>query len=265
MSSTIYQTDHIVDSSRLAYAEAHAEIDSTNDRALTLCQDTSLQTPALVVAQRQSAGRGQRGRQWWSPDGALLFSLIVTPPAEISNPQQRHGLVALAAAAGLCDAVDHLLASSRESQQDSSTSARVKWPNDVLLDGRKLAGILIEAPHAPDAAAARLVVGIGLNVNNQSVDYASLAAHAGRGFDLQQALIALLQSLLPRFDQAWRGDPSLLDSLARRCALTGRNVEVTGAQGAVRGICRGIANDGGLLVETSEGLRTTHSGAVMFV
>ena len=250
----MFQADAILASTPIAYAELHAEIDSTNNRALELCRDAALPTPALVVAERQSAGRGHRGREWWSPDGALLMSLVVEPPAGVSNPQHRHGLVALAAAAGVADAVEHLL---------GKAPVAVKWPNDVLLDGRKLAGILVEAPHLVSAATPRLVVGMGLNVNNQSADYASLAEAAGREFDLQQTLFVLLQTLLPRFDQAWRGDPALLDSLARRCALTDRDVEVAAAQGVVTGICRGIAEDGGLRIETSAGVQTIHSGAVM--
>ena len=122
---------------------AHYRVtDSTNERAKLLAE-AGAPYGTLVTADEQSAGRGRQGRAWSAPPGSsLLLSLIVR------NLEERHALLPLAAAVAVCDALPDL-------------DCRIKWPNDVWVDGRKLCGILLEG--RPQEGWA--VLGIGLNVN----------------------------------------------------------------------------------------------------
>lgn len=134
--------------------EHHAEIASTNDRAMELCADVELPVPFLVSADHQTAGRGRGANRWWSSDGAILFSVIVNA-AEYRLPESRWPQISLTAGAAVCQTLQVLLG--------PATSVGLKWPNDVWLNGRKAAGILVEIPAA---RRGRLVIGVGLNVNN---------------------------------------------------------------------------------------------------
>jgi BirA family transcriptional regulator, biotin operon repressor / biotin---[acetyl-CoA-carboxylase] ligase len=119
--------------------------DSTNSRARELAT-AGAPGGTVVTAAAQTAGRGRQGRRWTAPaGGALLYSAIVRPL------ERRHALLPLAAAVAVCDAAERL---------DNSIECRIKWPNDVWVDGRKLAGILIEA-RPQDGWAA---IGVGLNL-----------------------------------------------------------------------------------------------------
>jgi len=253
---SIYNPQAIVRDSFVRCAESHVEISSTNDRALQLCRDADLETPALVVAERQTAGRGRRGNRWWSPNGALLLSLVINEQSPAPG-ENRRGLMALAAALGVADAIDVLGARLPSSLQ-------IKWPNDVLIGPRKVAGILVEAPHFDRDAPRRLVIGIGLNVNNRREDAASLIEFSRQPFDLTTTLLIVLKSLEPRLAQAAATSSELLSDLRQRCALTGRDVTVAAGAGSLTGRCRGIADDGALLLDTPAGEQLrVHSGAVL--
>jgi BirA family biotin operon repressor/biotin-[acetyl-CoA-carboxylase] ligase len=193
---------------------------STNDRARALAQ-AGAPHGALVTAGEQSAGRGRQGRTWSAPAGhALLMSVVL---------RGSHDLLPLRAAvavAGTC-----------------GERAAIKWPNDVLLDGRKVAGILVEG--RPQEGWA--VVGIGLNV---AVDVTDLPAelHATAGTlglapaEVEPTLARLLGELeralaVPR--------DALLDAYRRRDALAGRQIAWNGGAG----VAGGIDGDGRLLVD----------------
>ena len=134
--------------------EHYAKIASTNDRALELCADIELLVPFLVIADHQTSGRGRGANRWWSSDGAILFSVIVDA-AEYGLPESRWPQISLTVGAAVCQTLRALLG--------SETAVGLKWPNDVWLNGRKAAGILVEVPAV---RRGRLVIGVGLNVNN---------------------------------------------------------------------------------------------------
>jgi BirA family transcriptional regulator, biotin operon repressor / biotin---[acetyl-CoA-carboxylase] ligase len=197
---------------------------STNDRARALAQDGAPHG-TLVTAAEQSAGRGRQGRTWSAPPGrALLFSLVLRdPPA----------LLPLAAAVAVAEVTGPL--------------ARIKWPNDVLLDGRKVAGILAEGrPHEGWA-----VLGIGLNVavrvDELPPDLRATAATLGlEPVDLEPTLERLLAALEGALGLE---DAALLDAYRRRDALRGR--EVSWADGTGRAV--GVDGSGRLLVKRPDG------------
>jgi BirA family transcriptional regulator, biotin operon repressor / biotin---[acetyl-CoA-carboxylase] ligase len=207
--------------------------DSTNARARELAA-AGAPHGTVVTAGEQSAGRGRQGRTWSAPAGrALLCSIVI-----------RHPMVLLPLAAGV--AVAELV----------GPSARLKWPNDVLVSGRKVAGILVEG--RPQEGWA--VVGIGLNVALRVTDFpAELRDRAGT-LGLSPADIEpTLDSLLARVERWISVDGgSLVEAVRERDALLGREVRWAGGQG----VGAGIDADGRLLVQSDGGTVALDAGEV---
>jgi BirA family biotin operon repressor/biotin-[acetyl-CoA-carboxylase] ligase len=211
-----------------------SEIGSTQD----VLRDGHHPHGAVAVAEHQTAGRGRSGRVWQDATGqALLFSVLLRP--EPGKPLQQLSLVAgLAVAAAV----------SRE----AGVEAAVKWPNDVLVEGRKVAGILLEA------SGTTVICGIGVNVNQAEGDLpsrtrlpaTSLRMAAGRPLDRGQLLATLLNELEARYGR-WLHDGlvTFRHELEARNALRGRAVVVDGS----RGIAGEIAPDGRLEVALDDG------------
>jgi BirA family biotin operon repressor/biotin-[acetyl-CoA-carboxylase] ligase len=204
----------------------------------------------LLAAEEQTAGRGRMGRTWVSPPhAALTFSLLTRPGV----PPARRGWLPLLAGVAVATAVTEV----------TGVQARLKWPNDVLAGGAKLAGILAEA--AGDA----VVVGIGLNVSTGPAELpasgpgalsaASLRTAGATALNREELLLAIL-ARFERWYQPWRqagGDPDrsgLRAEYARWSATIGRTVraELPGGQ-ALSGPAAGVDADGRLLVRVSRG------------
>ena len=145
----------------LREVEHHAEIGSTNDRALALCGETNLPVPYLILTEQQTAGRGRGANRWWSNDGALLFSVIINA-TDYALPESRWPQISLTAGVAVCEVLD-ALTNTTNSQVARAHTVGLKWPNDVWLNNRKACGILVEVP---PTRCGRLVIGVGLNVNN---------------------------------------------------------------------------------------------------
>jgi BirA family biotin operon repressor/biotin-[acetyl-CoA-carboxylase] ligase len=193
---------------------------------------------AVAVAEHQTAGRGRSGRRWDdAPSTALLFSVLLRPPLTAPLPQL--SLVVGLAVAGAIE-------------QEVDVCAVVKWPNDVLIDGRKVAGILLEASDAV------VVCGIGINVNQEERDLppvtrtpaTSLLVAAGQPFDRGAVLASVLFELERRYTDWVAGGLAYLgDELERRNALSGRRVHVAGRAGTAGA----IAPDGRLTIVLDRG------------
>lgn len=249
----------------VAHIDHHDSIGSTSDRALALAAEGLLPLPLLVLADRQTAGRGRSGKRWQSSPGALTFSLVLASPAD-RLPLERWPLVALVAGVAVCEALRELA---------PSADLRLKWPNDILLGGRKLCGILSESvPGWRD----RLVVGIGVNVNNSvsqieplpsspplPIPAIALFEHDRVSRALTIVLLEILDRLESRWQQFLMGHvDDLLAAYRQRCFLTGKTVtlEQPGGQ-RVLGICHGLDARGQLLLRTPLGLREFVSGTVV--
>jgi BirA family biotin operon repressor/biotin-[acetyl-CoA-carboxylase] ligase len=206
---------------------------STNDRARELAA-AGAPHGTLVTAGEQTAGRGRQGRSWSAPPGqALLMSLLL---------REHKPLLPLVAAVAVADVVAGTL---------GDAAVAIKWPNDVLADGRKVAGILVEG--RPQEGWA--VVGVGLNVAVRVEDLpAELRDRAGsmkRASDQVETVLArLLERLAIRVAQP---DDELLAAWRTRDALMGQAVEW--ADGS--GVAAGVDGEGRLLVETPAGDRVT--------
>jgi BirA family transcriptional regulator, biotin operon repressor / biotin---[acetyl-CoA-carboxylase] ligase len=207
--------------------------DSTNERARALAS-AGAPHGTLVTADEQSAGRGRQGRVWTAPArSAVLMSAVLRELSET---------LPLAAAVAVCEALP--------------VDARIKWPNDVWIEGRKVAGILVEA--RPQEGWA--VLGIGLNVTTESFPpdlNATSLRLAGATLSPEQALAALIDSL-----SRWLSQPpsAVLTAWRSRDALLGQPVRWS--NGSNEGTAAGIDDSGALIVETVDGPVTLDAGEV---
>ena len=211
----------------------YRQIDSTNERARELAA-AGAPHGTLVTAAEQSAGRGRQGRRWTAPPGrALLCSLLIRDPPR---------LLPLAAGVAVADV--------------AGAPARVKWPNDVLVDGLKVAGILVEG--RPQERWA--VLGIGLNVALREEDFPpELVGRAGTLGLEPEAVQPTLERLLERLEDWLSAAPeAVLDAVRERDALFNRPVRWSGGEG--RGA--GIDSEGRLLVVTAEGQLALDAGEI---
>lgn len=211
--------------------------------------DSSQPEGAVAVCEEQTGGRGRMGRTWEAPArSSILLSVLLRPP-----PERRPAELTLVAAIATAIVVERV----------TGLAAQIKWPNDVMLDRRKVSGGLAELN---DGA---VVLGIGLNVNQRSdelpedakVAPASLRSVTGREHERGPILAELLLELELRYD-AWRdgGLDAVYNDLAARDFLRGRLVEVDGAEGTAQMITR----DGLLEVSTESGPLLVESGEVLF-
>jgi BirA family biotin operon repressor/biotin-[acetyl-CoA-carboxylase] ligase len=235
----------------LRTVEVHQELGSTNDRARELIVgDAAL--PAFVVAERQTAGRGRGANRWWTTDGALTFS-VALDAAERGLTIGQNGLVSLTTAVAIVDAV----------RETAGLDAGVKWPNDVYLYDKKLAGILIESPRP-----GRLVIGVGINVANR-FDEAPEAVRA-RATSLVEhgatsrlaVLTAFLEALDQRLTQIAAGDASLIEAARAACVLTGQIITLRDGERTTTGECIGVADDGALRLKTDGGVTSYYAGTI---
>jgi len=219
-------------------------VGSTNQVARELAE-AGAADGTVVTSEAQSAGRGRQGRQWSTPAGAALaWSLLLRRTVEVP------GTLPLQVGVAVCEAVESL----------GVERAQLKWPNDVLIDGRKCAGVLVEA--RPQDGWA--VIGIGLNLSVREQDFPDdlrgRATSIGHGADVRSATAALNRFVEARLTGAV---DSALAELADRDALRGRPVSWQGgASGPQTGIAAGIDGVGNLLVETGTGTVSLDSGEV---
>jgi BirA family biotin operon repressor/biotin-[acetyl-CoA-carboxylase] ligase len=234
--------------------EWRAEIDSTQRLARELAR-AGAEEGTCVIAEAQSAGRGRLGRTWHSPPGTNLYcSVVLRPPlAPAAVPQ-----LALVAGVAVAAAV----------AETTTLPAEIKWPNDVLVGGRKVAGILTEL-EAELERVRFVIVGIGVNLNTTAfpaelADRAtSLALAIGRPVDRAAFTGRLLAALEERYGRFLAGGfAAVRAEWEARSALTGRTVRVQGPEGAVAGRVLGVDDAGALRLLTAAGEQRIVAGEV---
>ena len=232
--------------SRFGFPRVHRRLtDSTNARAAELAR-SGAPHGTLVTADEQSAGRGRQGRSWAAePGSALLLSLVVR------DLDEHHAILPLIAAVAACEAAE----------ASAPVECAIKWPNDVWIEGRKLAGILVEG--RPQEGWA--VLGVGLNVSTREfpeqlrASATSLALESPAGevpaVGAELVLRALLASLERRLEEPVA---EVLAEWRRRDALRGSRIRWDGGEG----VAAGIDETGTLLVETAGGRVSLRAGEV---
>jgi len=260
MADAFLDADEIRRSSFVRHVEIHDELGSTNDRAIELCSGHDIELPALVVARRQTAGRGRGTHQWWAAEGALTLSILIDTSA-LGVSMRDWPRLSLTTAVAICDALAGEL-------NAANASLGIKWPNDVILDGAKVAGILIESPSSA-ATRERLIIGIGININNswRSAPRESggkgiaLCDLTSRTHDLNSVLVSTLNAIRERIRQLVGDIPDLSNAWQRLCWLTEQDVEVVSGSDRMQGVCTGIDRDGALLVQNLFGAKRFLSGS----
>jgi len=209
---------------------------STNERARELAA-AGAPSGTVVTAAEQTAGRGRHGRTWSAPAGrALLYSAILRP-LELA-----HALLPLAVPVAVCEAIEFL----------APVACRIKWPNDVWIDERKVAGVLIEA-RPPDWA----VIGVGVNVAIAAEDFPADLRWPATSIGHGATVDAVREALSPALGQ-WAEAPEqrVLTAFRERDGLAGREVSWQGAAtGSGSGVAAGVDGRGNLVVEVPDGER----------
>ncbi len=225
------------------------QLTSTNDIAQAFAEAGAPEGTA-VLAGEQTGGRGRLGRRWASPPGGLWLSVVLRPsPPATEWP--RFGFAASVAATSAIEAVTQI-------------PVRLKWPNDLIVEGRKLGGVLVEA------TGAYVVVGIGINVNVRRdllppeirPVATSLLEWVGHPVDLVELTQEVLRAL-ERYYQLVQDDPhAVLEQWKVRSVTLGRQVRVIDSAQAFEGVAESVDDQGALIVRTDTGLRRVFASDV---
>lgn len=235
----------------LATFEHLDHVCSTMERARDIAGDDSLPLPAAVVADRQSQGRGRRGARWWQPPGGLVTSIVIGCGAAAPRPAW-----SLACGVALAETIRLLEPAAR---------AVVRWPNDVEVEGRKLAGIIVET-----AGPQRVIFGVGVNTTGSAREapaalrdrVATLPDIIGRPLPRERLLAAFVPRLLDLLEATAAVPTVLLDRYRPLCSLDGAVVTVHGVDASHTGTCRGITADGLLVLDTPTGRMQFAAGSL---
>lgn len=239
---------------RIAALEVAWSLDSTNSELLRR------QTPAggamVLLAEQQTGGRGRRGRAWASPVAANLYLSIAR---HFSGGLARLGGLSLVAGIAVAEAL----------RAQGFADVGLKWPNDLVVDGRKLGGLLVEGG-GEHGGPIRAVIGIGINVRMPEtfaaaidqpwIDLAAMAASAPSRNAIAAQVLTRLLPVLEQFDE--EGLAPFLPRYASLDALAGREVLIHSAASTEQGLAEGIAADGALRVRMAGRIRNVHAGEV---
>ncbi|MEE0775470.1 MAG: biotin--[acetyl-CoA-carboxylase] ligase [Bacillota bacterium] len=221
------------------------EVSSTNDVMKQLA-DEKAPMGTVVLAETQTAGRGRRGRPWESPQGkGLWFSLLLRPSL---SPKEASALT-LVTAVGLCRGLDYY----------PGLGVAIKWPNDILCDGKKLCGILSEMNAEPEKLHYA-IIGVGLNLQSEYLSETVAPIAVGIEEILQEdverglLLCRLLQGLESAYDEFFKNGFDLLrQEWEERSMVVGKNVQVVTVNGDLDGVALGLSNEGFLRVKLESG------------
>jgi BirA family biotin operon repressor/biotin-[acetyl-CoA-carboxylase] ligase len=232
----------------------YPSVSSTNDAAGVLA-DRGAPEGTVIVANAQASGRGRQGRTWASPEGAGLYV------SALLRPTQDVPLLTIAAGVAVAEGI----------QSATGLTADLKWPNDVFVGGRKVAGILAEA--SGSTAGSYVIVGFGINVMpaayppEVAVRATSIEVELGRGVDRGVLLAECLVSLARRYTELQRGRVAdVADAWRRRAAATfGRRVRGDVGGVVLEGVVEGLDETGALVVRTKAGLAPVTAGEVIWL
>ena len=254
--------EHLQQITSLKTIECHSELASTMDRARALATDPSIQLPALVIASYQRNGRGRRGAGWWQPSGSLAMTFVMKIPTEEEIAGGILPVWSLACGLAVVESLQEL---------NPDLKSLVRWPNDIEINGRKLAGLLVEA-----TTTQKLLIGIGINTDGSKDD--APQALRDRLITIPDVLGTsishndLLGILIPRIEKnicdaaSLSTCQSILERYKAHCSLNGTSIklfdvlcidiknesenQVAHQKTTLVGFCKGIDEVGRLLIET---------------
>ncbi len=235
---------------------AFDDVTSTNALAKAWAEEGAAEG-CVILAEHQSEGRGRLNRKWFADAGkSLLFSIVLRPRLDSS----RLNLLTLAASLAVADSVDEIVA---------PLTSRIKWPNDILIEGRKCCGMLLESVLIP-AGGAVVILGIGLNVNQDRFPgeleglATSLLLETGRHVARAPLMAGLLRRLEARYAQVHVDQEAIRQSYASRMHDLGnpRRIDQGWTSESLEGTVKGISATGALRLLTGKGERLISAGTV---
>ena len=256
-------TERLKQETKLETIECHPELKSTMDRARELAVDVSVSLPALVTAIHQKSGRGRRGAGWWQPTGSLAMTLVVDIPTEENLPGGVLPIWSLACGLAVAESLHQL---------DPALNPDVCWPNDVEINGRKIGGLLLEA------TTQKLLIGVGINTDGSKEDapkelhnrLITIPDILGNTISHDDLLVILIPELLNNVLDTINPEKrvSILKRYQSHCSLTHTSIKLFDVlyeyqknrptpqslkrATTLTGICRGIDEEGRLLLETPQ-------------
>lgn len=236
-------------------------VESTNDLAMSLAAEEGISPGTVIVADRQTRGKGRLGRRWESPEGMNIYmSMVIRPDL---TPRDATMLTLLAGVAG-----------ARAVRKTGKLPVKIKWPNDLVISDKKLGGILTEVRADPDRINLA-VIGMGINVNMLAPDFpeelrsiaTSVRLAGGHPASRNEIIIQLLKEFEHWYDiLTAKGKTPLLDAWRRDSSTLGRTVRVAIGDKTVSGIAEDIDNNGMLILRTTTGgYRNISAGDITFL
>lgn len=231
----------------------HGEVSSTNKVAREMAEGGCIDG-MVIVAESQSSGRGRLDRSWVSPAGGLYLSVVLRPDVPVGKTLPLPLIFSLSVSKVI--SVSALVESS------------VKWPNDVLISGKKVCGILVESS-VKGEELEYIIVGIGINVNNDLSDLdeetrtrsTTLKQEKGETIDTRELLRDLLYLLDLHYDRFLEGGTlSMLDEWSERSSTIGKKVRVVGVRGELEGKALGVDQNGSLMLNTGSRISAVSEG-----
>ncbi len=226
------------------------EIDSTNDYAKR-CKE--LEDGTVVLAETQTSGKGRKGRQWLSMKGkGIYFSIVLQPKIPINDILKFSLIFPLA----VKDAVE----------KNIDQEVCIKWPNDLYLNGNKFAGILMESEIEANEIS-RIIVGIGINVNNDFSDFndlkniaTSLKMETGKEIDRKKLLCDLLEEIEIKYGEYFIKKSEIIEKVNQSLLWRNQKVKLIDGNHEIEGELIKIDETGGLVLKTQNGFQTIYSG-----
>ena len=232
-------------------------IDSTNTRAKELAA-AGVPAGTVLVADMQTGGRGRMGRSFHSPAGTGIYLSVILRPD--CKPEALMHLTCACA-----------VAARQAIEKVTGLDCGIKWINDLVLSGKKVAGILTELSLAADGKVRYAVLGIGINCNQKFGDFppeiaaiaTSLSTETGTPIDRSRLIAALIEEFFLMDQQLIPGKDTIMEAYRKRCITLGKEVSVHRSDSVRHGIARQLDADGGLTVEFPNGcLETVNAGEV---
>ncbi|MEC7711115.1 MAG: biotin--[acetyl-CoA-carboxylase] ligase [Thermoproteota archaeon] len=236
------------------------EIDSTQNFAQQIASDRK-EEGTIIIAEKQTAGRGRLERKWTSPKGGIWFSLIIHPKFDVASST----LVPIVGAVALAKSIKSIL----------NVEVSVKWPNDITLNGKKVAGMLVDASFQANNIDY-LILGVGINFDIDSKKLEKRLSKSPNFYGVNSLRKkddatppkSLLKEFLVQFEkilsQLDKGEKSrIVKEWTKRAESIGKKIAINTSDGKISGISEGIDNDGALKLKTNKGIKKIFVGDVV--